>query len=267
MHGLGNDFVLIDGTRFKLPNPRKNARFLCDRRLGIGADQLLLLGPSRRADFRMQVFNADGSQAEMCGNGLRCLAKYLRDGRKIRGRELTVETAAGLQKIRTLSSRRYRVDMGIPALKGSEIPVRLSGRVINRPLRVEEKEFRMTCVSMGNPHCVLFVDELRDFPVSKLGRSIEGHPLFPKRTNVEFVKVRSAREIEMRVWERGVGETQACGSGACAAMVASVLNGLSDRKVDVKLLGGTLRVEWDRADGHVYLSGPAETVFQGEIEL
>jgi diaminopimelate epimerase len=267
MHGLGNDFVFVDGRKFKVPNPKKTAKSLCDRRLGIGADQLLILGKSRKADFRMEIYNADGSSVEMCGNGIRCLAKYVIDEKLASKGEVRVETPAGVQSVKALSRGKFQVDMGEPVLKGKEIPVNLSGRVINRPIRVDGKEFRVTCLSMGNPHCVIFVDDPAAYPVEKLGPMIERHNLFPRRTNVEFVKVHSDGEIEMRVWERGAGETLACGSGACAAAVASILNGFTDRKVEVRLRGGILQIEWNRETGHVLMTGPAETVFKGEIEI
>ena len=267
MQGLGNDFVFVDGRRFKIPNPKKTARFLCDRRRGVGADQLLILGKSRKADFRMEIYNADGSVAGMCGNGLRCLARYVRDQKLSTRSEIRIETSSGIRTAQVISRGKVTVDMGLPVLKSREIPVNLSGRVINRPIRVDGKELRATCLSMGNPHCVLFVEDLENAPVGKLGPVIERHNLFPQRTNVEFVRVGSHREIEMRVWERGAGETLACGSGACAATVASVLNGFTDRKVDVKLPGGVLQIEWDRDSGHVFMTGPAETVFKGEVDV
>lgn len=270
MHGLGNDFVFVDGRRLGTTIPRGAIRHLCDRRFGIGADQFLLLGSSRKADFRMSIWNADGSEVEMCGNGLRCLAKYVTDEKlAAKTGQIRVETKAGVQAVKVISKNRIVVDMGEPILKGKEIS-KLLGRVINRPLRVDGHEFRATCLSMGNPHCVIFVngvDDLADFPVAKWGPMIERNSLFPKRTNVEFVVVRSPQEIEMRVWERGAGETLACGSGACAAAVAGVLNGMTGRKVDVKLRGGVLQIEWDRNNNHVLMTGPAETVFKGEVEI
>ncbi len=267
MHGLGNDFVFIDGRKKKLPNPKKTAKLLCDRRFGIGADQVLVLEKSRKADFFMRIYNADGGEVGMCGNGLRCLAKYVTDEKLTTKKEISVETPSGIQKARVGGRNKVTVDMGAPILKGKQIPVNLSGRVINRPIRVDGKEMRATCVSMGNPHCVIFVDEPKTSPVEKLGPVLERHHLFPKRTNVEFVKVVSPTQIEMRVWERGAGETLACGSGACAAAVASFLNGHTERAVRVKLLGGELDIEWRREDDHVYMTGPAETVFKGEIEI
>ncbi len=271
MHAIGNDFVVIDNTKGgrkkKLANPKKAAKLLCDRRYGIGADQLLILEKSRKADFFMRVYNADGSEVGMCGNGIRCLAKYAFDEKLTAKKEIRVETPAGIQVARVTGRNKVVVDMGSPILRGREIPVNLSGRVINRPIRVDGKEMRATCVSMGNPHCVIFVDEPKTFPVEKMGPVLERHHIFPKRTNVEFVKVVSPTQVEMRVWERGAGETLACGSGACAVVVASVLNNHTGREVRVKLLGGELDVEWRREDDHVYMTGAAETVFRGEIEI
>lgn len=267
MQGLGNDFVFIDGRRLKLVLLKKAARSLCDRRFGIGADQVLVLGKSRKADFRMDVFNADGSSSGMCGNGLRCLAKYVKDEKLSSRSEIRIETGAGIQTAKVLSRNKVRIDMGLPILKSKEIPVNLSGRVINRPIRVDGKELRATCLSVGNPHCVIFVEDLEKYPVEKTGPAVEKHNLFPQRTNVEFVRVISSKEIALRVWERGAGETLACGSGACAAAVASILNGFAERKVDVKLRGGILQVEWDRDSGHVFMTGPAVTVFKGEMEI
>ncbi|MBI2982347.1 MAG: diaminopimelate epimerase [Deltaproteobacteria bacterium] len=267
MHGLGNDFIFINGIRVRFPNPGKNSRFLCDRRKGIGADQLLIVGKSKKADFMMEIYNADGSRVEMCGNGIRCLGKYVIDEKLTSKKELTVETLAGIQKIKALSKDRYTVDMGEPILKGNEIPVKLKGRVINRPIRLEGREYRVTCVSMGNPHCVLFVDELKKQPVTELGPLLEHFYLFPKGTNVEFVNVLSSRQIEMRTWERGAGETLACGSGACAAVVAGRLNHLTENNVSVKLMGGSLDIEWSRSDNHIYMTGPAATVYKGEVEI
>jgi len=267
MHGTGNDFIVIDSRKTKIPNLKAFAKEYCDRRFGVGADQVLVLGKSRKADFSMSIYNSDGSQVGMCGNGLRCLAKYVRDAKLTTKSEITVETPAGIQTAKILSKNKVMVDMGTPILKGKQIPVNLSGRVINRPLRVDGKEIRGTCVGMGNPHCVIFVDEPKTYPVEKMGPLLEKHHLFPQKANVEFVKSVSDSVIEMRVWERGAGETLACGSGACAAVVASVLNGHTGRDVTVKLRGGDLQVEWNREDDHVYMTGGAETVFEGVIDL
>jgi diaminopimelate epimerase len=263
--GLGNDFVLIDmlGGRTKLT--ARQIRRLCDRRFGIGADQLLQVLPSRKADFRMRVFNADGGEVEMCGNGIRCFARYL-VSRKLTGKKrFEVETAAGIIKPH-VEGERVTVDMGRPSLEARAVPVMLEGEVINRQVRCGGAKRRITCVSMGNPHCVIFVGNLENCPVEKIGPVIEHDPLFPRRINVEFVKVESRTRIAMRVWERGAGETLACGTGACAAAVASILNGKTGRAVTVRLKGGALAIRWP-ADGNVFMSGPAVEVFKGEIAI
>lgn len=267
MHGLGNDFVVLDGRKSLPPLTKKILRLFGNRRFGVGCDQILVLRNSRRADFRMQIFNADGSEVEMCGNGIRCLTQYVLERGFTSKKEIRIETPAGIQKVTRLPHRKYRVDMGEPILKGKEIPVRLAGRIINRPLRIEGKEFRMTCLSMGNPHCVIFLDDLKEFAVDRYGPLIENHTFFPKRTNVEFVKVLSRTEMTMRVWERGAGETLACGSGACAVAVAGFLNNLTGREVKIQLRGGILEIEWSRADNHIYMTGPATEVFKGEIDF
>ncbi|GAB4419720.1 MAG: diaminopimelate epimerase [Thermodesulfovibrionales bacterium] len=275
MHGLGNDFILIDCIRGEpqfaamlSPDLSDLARRLCHRRFGIGADQLLLLYPSTIADFKMRIFNADGSEVEMCGNGIRCLAKYIWDRGLSDKKVLVIETIAGIIRPERIDGL-VRVDMGEPILEPEKIPVRLPShlpRVVDYPLRIEDREFRTTCVSMGNPHAVIMVDNLSDFPVAYYGPMIENHPVFPDRTNVEFIEVLNSSEIKMRVWERGAGETMACGTGASAAAAASHLRGLTERNVTVHLSGGDLFIEWGR-DNHVYMTGPAVEVFTGEIDL
>ncbi|MDA8168701.1 MAG: diaminopimelate epimerase [Nitrospiraceae bacterium] len=265
MQGTGNDFVLLDGIKNNLDDLdlTATAKKLCDRRFGIGADQLLILLPSQKADFRMLIFNADGSQVQMCGNGIRCLAKYIWDG-GLSGKEtLEIETLAGIIKPMRKDGQ-VRVDMGVPQLEGRKIPVDLDGRVIDYPLKVEDAVFPVTCVSMGNPHAVIFIEGVDGFPLAHYGPLIENNPLFPERTNVEFVEVLGPREIKMRVWERGSGETLACGTGASASGVASALKGLTERSVKVRLRGGGLDIDW-AGDGHLYMTGPAEEVFRGEI--
>jgi len=264
MHGTGNDFIIIDGLRQKTALGTEQVKKMCRRRLGIGADQVILVGPSRKADFKMRIFNADGGEVEMCGNGIRCVAKYLFDGKLTSKKTLEIETLAGIVKPEVLKDGRVKVDMGTPILEGNKIPVKLSGRVINRTIKAGDREFRITCVSMGNPHCVIFIDKVGKFAVSQYGPILEHHPLFPRRTNVEFIERISIKEIRMRTWERGTGETAACGSGACAAVVAGVLNSKIERKTLVHLLGGELGVEWAK-DEHVYLTGQAEEVFRGEV--
>jgi diaminopimelate epimerase len=265
MQALGNDFILIDCMRDQVPIHSELVRILCDRRKGIGADQLLVLVPSKKADCRMRVFNADGGEVEMCGNGIRCLARYLAS-RGFSGEDgQAIETLAGIIRPR-VEGDLVTVDMGCPVLEGKEIPVLLSGRVIDREVTVGGSRQRITCVSMGNPHCVIYVDDLERCPVENIGPRIETDSLFPQRVNVEFVKVLSPALISMRVWERGAGETMACGTGACAATVASCLNAKTQRDVTVRLRGGEITVRW-AADDHVFMSGPAEEVFGGEIDI
>lgn len=267
MHGLGNDFVFVDGIGQRLPNLKKLAKFLCDRRFGIGADQLLILGRSKKANFKMEIYNADGGEVEMCGNGLRCLAVYVRAkglGKLPLGQwplskkeVISIETKKGIQFARLLKNHQVQVDMGEPILSGPKI----------RSLRVAGEELHVTCVSMGNPHCVIFVDELESYPVTTLGPQLEHHHLFPERTNVEFVKVISTSRLQQRTWERGAGETLACGSGACAVAVAAHLNRLTGRDVEIQLKGGWLQVEWGKKDNHVLMTGPAELVYEGVIDV
>lgn len=265
MHGLGNDFIVIDAMAQKdLPQLAAFCKEYSDRRFGIGFDQALILYPSAKADFRMEIFNADGSQVEMCGNGIRCFAKYIWDRGLSDKEALAVETLAGIIKP-VKSGDMVRVDMGEPILDGPAIPVNLEGRIKGYPLSIEGHEFRITCVSMGNPHTVIFMDNLKSFPVTKYGPFIENHTIFPKRTNVEFVEVINKEEVRMRVWERGSGETLACGTGACASAVASYLNGFTGRDVTVHLAGGDLRIEWPEKDNHVYMTGPAVEVFEGTV--
>ncbi|MBI4366633.1 MAG: diaminopimelate epimerase [Deltaproteobacteria bacterium] len=265
MYATGNDFIIFDCQKALIDQPNKVARQLLHRRNGIGGDQLLLIRKSRVANFRMQAFNPDGSEAEMCGNGVRCVGKYLFDtglGKKV----VTIETLGGVREVKS-HGNTYRVDMGEPKLKGKEIPVNLNGRIINRPLKLEGREFRVTCISVGNPHCVIFVDDPETFPVEKYGPLIENFHIFPRRTNVEFARATSPAEVELRVWERGTGETEGCGTGACATGVAAVLNGLADRKVAVNQRGGKVTVEWDRDTNHVYLMGPAQLQFTGQVTV
>ncbi len=264
-HGTGNDMIIINGIEEKFKPNNEIIKKLCDRRFGIGADQLLLLLNSKKADFKMRIFNRDGGEAEMCGNGIRCMAKYIIDRRLSKKKELIIETLAGNVQV-WANKDLYTVKLNKPVLEAEEIPVKLNGVVINREITVDSVKFKITCVSMGNPHCVIFVDDLKNFPVRSYGPLIEKHPLFPARINVEFVKVVNESVINVRVWERGAGETLACGSGACAAVVASVLNRRTERNVKVRLVGGDLTVKWDK-DDHVYLTGSAVEVFEGSINL
>jgi len=277
MHGLGNDFILINCIDDVCPSdPETFSRRLCDRRFGIGADQLLFLHPSDKADFKMRILNADGSEVEMCGNGIRCLAKYIWD-RNLSDKEiLNIETIAGIIRPEK-AGNLVRVDMGEPIFEPERIPISISSTfkvqsskenisnlIIDYPLQIEDKEFKITCVSMGNPHAIIVVDDVDSFPVTYYGPMIEKHPLFPKKTNVEFIEVPASDEIRMRVWERGSGETMACGTGASAVAVASNIKGLSNRNVTVHLLGGDLLIEW-AVNNHVYMTGPAVEVFEGII--
>ncbi len=270
MQGAGNDFILIDCLQ-GLPLPEEAlpalARRLCRRRFCVGADQLLLLLPSQRADFRMRILNSDGSEVQMCGNGIRCLARYIWNRGLSHKDTLEIETPAGIIRPQR-AGQLVQVDMGPPRLEAQDIPVGLKGRVLGYPLDIPGAgRYLITCVGMGNPHAVVFVDDVEGFPVAQVGPLIERHGLFPERTNVEFVQVLSPRRLKVRVWERGAGQTLACGTGASAAAVAAALRGLAERRLEVELPGGLLKVHWQKADGHVYLSGPAEEVFRAEMEI
>jgi diaminopimelate epimerase len=270
MHGAGNDVIVLDGIRDELPPIEPIARELCDRHFGIGADQLLVLRTSRTADFRMEIFNADGSQVEMCANGLRAFYKYLRDHGHTDADEVSVETLGGLVRPRSAGPDLVAVDMGPPILAPAKIPTTLAqgdGPVLDVPLDIDGERFDVSSVSIGNPHAVIFVDDPDAIPVERLGARIEHHPAFPNRVNVEFVAVESRGLIRQRTWERGTGETLACGSGACAVAVVSMLRGVVDRVVRIALRGGELRIEWPDDDAHVQMTGPAAEVFSGEIRL
>ena len=272
MHGAGNDYVYIDGFQETVSDPAALAIEVSNRNFGIGSDGLILILPSALADVKMRMFNGDGSEAEMCGNGVRCVAKYAYDHGLVRKEVVTVETGAGvltLQLYPNAAGRiaKVRVNMGRPRLTRGEIP--LTGdpatQVVNEPLTILDQTFAITCVSMGNPHCVIFVDDVENFPVEQYGPLIEHHPLFPRRTNVEFVEVRSRREVRQRTWERGAGETLACGTGASAVAVAGVLTGRTERVIKNVLSGGELELEWNEA-GEVFMTGPAVEVFSGEYQ-
>lgn len=275
MHGLGNDFILIDCINSRLKAQNLNledlSRKLCNRRFGIGADQLLLLYPSEIADFRMGIFNADGSEVEMCGNGIRCLAKYIWGKSLSDKKVLYIETPAGIIKPEK-AGEMIKVDMGEPIFEPEKIPVRIvqsakwEGGIIDYPLRIEDKVFYITCLSIGNPHAVIIVKDVSEFPVSFYGPLIENNPIFPKRTNVEFIEVINPNEVKMRVWERGAGETMACGTGASAVTVATNIKGITNRTLTVHLIGGDLLIEWAK-DNHIYMTGPAVKVFEGVIEI
>lgn len=268
-HGTGNDFVVIDCTE-KNPVAEENrsdfAKKFCDRHFGIGADGILFIDNSNTADFRMRIFNADGSEAEMCGNGIRCVAKYLFDSKKVSTPEFKIQTGAGIL-IPKVDGDNVTVDMGEPILEGDKIPVAGFGmnRVINEEIEVEHEKFRMTCVSMGNPHCVIFVDDAENFPIERLGTHFEHHEKFPRKTNTEFVQILNRRKIRMRVWERGAAVTLACGTGACATLAASVLNDKTDRDCEIILDGGILKVVWDETSNHVFMTGNAVKIYSGNI--
>lgn len=268
-HALGNDFIIIDGLAREVELSAEKVRSLCDRRFGIGADGVLVLLPSKKADFRMRIFNADGGEAEMCGNGIRCLATYIYEKGLSLKRDLTIETLAGSRNI-TLNivggkAQSFRVDMGKPTFTRSKIPMLGRGKeAVGELLKVGDLELLATCLSMGNPHCVLFVSNVKTAPVERLGPAVEYLSIFPERTNVEFVEVLNKHELRMRVWERGAGETLACGTGAAASLVAAVRNNLTRRKATVHLQGGNLLVEWAKDDS-VYLAGPAKLVYSGEF--
>lgn len=270
MHGLGNDYVCINCFRERVEDPPGFARTLCERHYGIGADGLILICPSKVSDFKMEIYNSDGSVAGMCGNGIRCLGKYVYDYGLTGKETLSIETKSGIRnmhlQIRDGKACGAMVDMGVPRLNAHSIPI-LSEKdlVINDPIEVQEKNYRMTGISMGNPHAVIFSEEINGIPLEETGRELEFHPRFPERANIEFCHVTARDRMEIRVWERGVGETLACGTGACAAVVASVLNDLTDEEVIVKLLGGELSVRWDRKVNHVFLEGPAVKVFDGVL--
>ena len=265
MHGCGNDFIFLDCLNGGIDDLGNLAKRLCDRRFGIGADQLLTVHPSKIADFKMEIYNADGGQVEMCGNGIRCFAKYVYERGLTKKGELEVETMAGIIRPR-LVGNQVEVDMGEPILEGRKIPVNADGKIINHPLEVDGITYRVCCVSMGNPHCVLYLDDLDHLDLEKIGPRFEHHPFFPKRVNTEFVRLLSPREVRMRVWERGAGETWACGSGACAVGVAGSLTGKTERKITAHLRGGDLLIEW-RANSHVYMTGGAEEVFRGTVKI
>ncbi|UCH80403.1 MAG: diaminopimelate epimerase [Nitrospiraceae bacterium] len=285
MHGLGNDFIVIDNRNGKVRRMRTLSKKLCDRRFGIGADQVLLLSRSNKADFRMRIFNADGSEVEMCGNGIRCIGKYIWDtilfgdktvpgDDKIRVDSITVETIAGIMVLEK-KHNMYTVDIGEPVLEPSKIPVRISmldkdfndDRLLKYSLKVNKKTFKINCVSMGNPHAVIVVTDVNAVPLEIHGPEIERHRFFPNRTNVEFMQVLDRSNVKVRVWERGAGATLACGTGASASAVISALLGLTSRKVNVHLPGGKMVIRWSGKDNHVYTSGPAATVYEGFIKI
>lgn len=272
MHGLGNDYVYVNCFEEKIDNPPAVARFVSDRHFGIGSDGLIMINPSKTADFEMEMYNADGSRGEMCGNGIRCVAKYVYDYGLTDKTQISVETLGGIKYLDlTVEDGKVslvKVDMGKPELEADLIPI-ISEReqVIDEPIEVDGKEYHMTGVSMGNPHAVIYVDDVKGLDLEKIGPKFENHERFPKRINTEFVHCIDRQTVEMRVWERGSGETLACGTGACAVAVSSILNNLTDTQVTVKLLGGDLQIEWDREKDRVFMTGPATVVFDGVIGI
>ena len=272
MHGLGNDYVYVNCFEEKIDNPPAVARFVSDRHFGIGSDGLIMINPSKTADFEMEMYNADGSRGEMCGNGIRCVAKYVYDYGLTDKTQISVETLGGIKYLDlTVEDGKVslvKVDMGKPELEADLIPI-ISEReqVIDEPIEVDGKEYHMTGVSMGNPHAVIYVDDVKGLDLEKIGPKFENHERFPKRINTEFVHCIDRQTVEMRVWERGSGETLACGTGACAVAVSSILNNLTDTQVTVKLLGGDLQIEWDREKDRVFMTGPATVVFDGVIDI
>lgn len=272
MHGLGNDYVYVNCFVECVREPGNLARLVSDRHFGIGSDGLILICPSEKADFRMEIFNADGSRAEMCGNGIRCLAKYVYEQGMTRKKEIQVETLAGIRRLWLHTTgnlvEQVTVDMGYPVLQADKIPIiSENSRVIMEKITIHQTDYQMTGVSMGNPHVVIYVNRVKGIDIDRMGPEFEYHGRFPRRINVEFAEALSRNSLRVRVWERGAGETMACGTGACAAVVASVLNDLTERQVSVQLKGGELTVLWSEEDGKVYMTGPAENVYNGEIHV
>ncbi len=286
MHGCGNDYVYINGATEVIPQEKKPeiVRFMSDRHFGIGGDGVIFINPSEEADFEMEMYNADGSRGEMCGNGIRCVAKYVYDNGLTKAlpdpKNISVISAGSVKFLQLTTGgdglvETVRVDMDEPILEPARVPVAFpdtgsaaaSDTIIARPLPVSGKEYAVTCVSMGNPHCVLYVDDTASLDLPKIGPDFENHAYFPNRINTEFVQIIDRQHIRMRVWERGSGETLACGTGCCACVVSGVLNDVTERKTEVEVLGGRLLIEWSEKDNHVYMTGPAETVFSGMIDL
>ena len=270
MQGIGNDYVYVNCFQEHIENPSEVSRRISDRHFGIGSDGLILIKPSEKADFEMEMYNADGSQGAMCGNGMRCVGKYVYDYGLTDKTRISVDTKSGIKyldlTVENKKVKQVRVNMGEPVLETKAIPMIYEGeKVISQPFNVGQDIYEITAVSMGNPHAVVYVDNVKNLPLEEIGPKFEKHTAFPESVNTEFVRVIDRRTVEMRVWERGTGETLACGTGACAAVVASVLNDLTDEEVIVKLLGGELSVRWDRKVNHVFLEGPAVKVFDGVL--
>ena len=281
MQGCGNDYIYVNGFTEKIPQEEKTelVRHISDRHFGIGGDGVIFINPSSEADFEMEMYNADGSRAEMCGNGIRCVAKYVYDKGLTDKTDISVISCGQIKYLQLFLKEgrvdTVRVNMGAPELRPDRIPVTVAEagtpleqeRIVNAPIIVQGKEYKMTCVSMGNPHAVIFLEDVTNLEIEQIGPYFENHERFPKRINTEFVKVLDKKTVQMRVWERGTGETLACGTGCCATVVACILNGLTDEKVTVKLLGGEIEIEWDREANLVYMTGPAVTVFEGEYDV
>ena len=274
MHGCGNDYIYVDASREHVPQEQKPeiVRRLSDRHFGIGGDGVIFIHPSREADFEMEMYNMDGSRAEMCGNGIRCVAKFVYDKHLTDKTSISVASCGKVKYLELVVEEgevsTVKVNMGSPILKAADIPVISSKEeVIGDEIEVNGQTYSMTCVSMGNPHAVIFLEDVTNLEIEQIGPYFENHERFPKRINTEFVKVLDKKTVQMRVWERGTGETLACGTGCCATVVACILNGLTDEKVTVKLLGGEIEIEWDREANLVYMTGPAVTVFEGEYDV
>ena len=272
MHGCGNDSVYVNCFEETVKNPEEAAKIVSDRHYGIGSDGLILICPSDKADFRMAMYNLDGSEGKMCGNGVRCIAKYVYDHHLTDKTRISLETLGGIKyldlNIKNGKVETVVVDMGEPVLTPEDIPVAVSGdQAVNIPLEVDGKVWYMTCISMGNPHAVVFVDNTKDLDLEKIGPKFEKHPIFPEQVNTEFVHVIDRHTVDMRVWERGSGETLACGTGACATAMACILNHMTDDEVLIHLLGGDLLIRYDRETNHIFMTGPAAEVFSGEIDL
>ena len=272
MQGIGNDYVYVNCFQEQIENPSEVSRKISDRHFGIGSDGLILIKPSERADFEMEMYNADGSQGAMCGNGMRCVGKYVYDYGLTDKTQISVDTKSGIKyldlTVENKKVKQVRVNMGAPVLETKAVPMIYEGeKVIRQPLNVGEDIYEITAVSMGNPHAVVYVEDVKNLPLEEIGPKFEKHAAFPESVNTEFVRVINRSTVEMRVWERGSGETLACGTGACAVAVASILNGYTEDEVTVRLLGGDLKIFWDRTENLVYMTGPAEVVFEGEIEI
>lgn len=272
MEGCGNDYVYVNGFEEKIDNPNEVAIAVSDRHFGIGSDGLIIINPSEVADFKMCMYNADGSEGKMCGNGIRCVAKYVYDFNLTDKDVITVETLSGIKTLKLNVEngkvKTVRVNMGAPILECDKVPVKYDDeKMINKPVKVDGKTFNITCVSMGNPHAVTFINDTDNLEIEKIGPKFENNEIFPDKVNTEFIQIIDKKTVKMRVWERGSGETFACGTGACASVVASVLNRLTENKVTVKLLGGELEIEYNQDENTVYMTGPAKVVFTGEYDI